>query len=556
MSAGFVRKREHKRYARETDDFILSEIEYAERMVAWFGQTNDHRDELFVRSARRYTDALRLAYEIASDKRHFAGGEHAEFRRRFLEAFPQFIQDLTSALYQRDEARPLRTSAPSISERSFAPSEVTLEYPVTIRAAEAVNEDYHRRLLGFFGNQTLTGTVDVDRHAPPLVSLSGSTAATLRSRYSIWLLLQRTELGAEIELDEGKLFAHIAQRLNDSSCITLPRWSSQHVRTYAFAAHEHMHRVLWRTQLLRVFARDAYTEMKGADANADRDFQQALEDPEKLKRVARAFFEFPNRHADAIGTPLVRLFTVNTNLFQHIWNFFRMEKIRYDPTNALLEPSRTMAYDQSIEILADIGALVISGPAFAFAYRSVFTPDTDKEVERLYHGQIPHHPPTALRIQLQIHLLRQLGFKRIATYLEKDFAAEWKEVREKHPVVERYMNLLRHDVYSHLTFLVDLVRGVAGSAHAYDLPKRKEEGLALASESAVLRHWEAIAVRIEHEARYLPNDVLDLQPADAINAIWWKRIREGGAMPKNRLAWRVALRNCHTKSADETGTNA
>ncbi|MBV8543286.1 MAG: hypothetical protein JO093_01125 [Acidobacteria bacterium] len=535
-SVEFNRAREHGEYVTETDNFIKNDLLYAKQIVAVFHRGEEYGDVLFARSAEQYLTSLGEAFELA--RREVTHRAQADLRQRFLDAFPDLMRNLITAVMQRNETRPPRTLSPSRSPAPSVPSDVTLEYSVTIRAGEAVNEDYHACLRPFYGP-------DRSSYAP-LINLAGSTAATLQTR----LPLAKAVAEAQSELmpdDPLALAEQTTTHLLNLSCITLPRWSSQHVRTYAFAAHEHMHRVLRRVEMLvgaalteyeRLHRRDAEDVLTRAGSpNEDRapTFHEVLSFPKALPADDRAVVE------------LYRNFYA---IYFQLWGFFRRPTVRRD-VNALT--LQTMAWLHTIELLADAGAIVLAGPAFAFAYRTVYTPDTATELKMLGASEAPRHPPTVVRTQLHIALLRTLGFNTAADRLEAE--PQWKEAladAQRNSLLRDYFTFLTKDVYSEIDYVIDLI-GSAGAA-PYDLRKRTngEQGSLASAEQTLNAAWLDLAHGVETQGKFMPNDMVNVRPADALNAIWYKRMEEGDADPKNRLAWRVALRNCNAHGAPTT----
>lgn len=556
----FNRQHEHGEYLKETYDFIADEIAYATRMIAYF-HGSGQREEKFVRSAQRYLGSLDAAYHAARKAALKGGRSETDGRlhRVFLNAFPDLIRDLTTALFQRNEVQPPRILRAPHAPAPFAPSEVTLEYPVTIRAAEALSEDYHARLAHFYGEAYST---------PPLVNLSGSTAATLQLREPLAQVVADRELLGETPTMQERN-ERMTRHLLNLSCIALPRWSSQHVRTYAFAAHEHMHRALARVWTLTRGLLSEYSELDDKTADLHADWRSS--NPELKKRAIDAVqgYTAPFRQDKdfAIGS----LFGLTYALFQRVWDFFRRSKLRYvhDPAAKpeWIKELRYAAWEHTIELLADAGALVIAGPAFAFAFRTVFTPNTSRDLSDLRERvsrDAPHHPPTLLRAHLHTLWLKELGFYSVSETLDDANKKEW-DLAQADPhagLLTAYASFVSDDVGEMFKRAIDIVGG-DGNPDSYDLRKRSATtSLAVAEpevEMRLLARWTAVAHQIETERKYLPEDIRNaalpgesaraITPADMINAIWLKRIDEGTEHPKNRLAWRVALRNSARQEA-------
>ena len=534
----FNRSRERRRYINEIDVFIDSEIKHARRLVEKF-RNRDHRDRRFVESAERYVAALAKASARATarkeeeDKR----GTHEEF----LEHFPEILRDLTTALFQRIESEPARAFALYTHRSSFAPSEVSLEYAVTIRAAEAMNEFYHDRVAGFYP--------PTSNAKPPLVNLSGGTVAMLRQRAPFALRIA-DDFPDPLAIERALA---VVQMVLDLSCITLPRWSSQHIRTYALAAHEHLHRVLSAAQFVTTWIRARYLpEHRVADRARLFDVDWRSKET-SIREPARDYFMEESRRCEsAFGSPLTALAGFAYDFSQRLWRFYCDRRVRGTNTDKI-EPLRTIAFSHAQEILADIGALVVAGPAFALAFRTVYPPRLTREAldwlfgiqENVVWEAEPQHPPTLLRVRLHIDTLSKLGFEDIPALLERDSRADWKKASALHDsFLVAYLAFLTSSATTDcLASIIELVGEIAGAEHSYHLKHRRLSGSPHLSEASLLDWWKAITRQIEDEGRILPGDVSGIAPPDAINAIWWKRALEGAREPKSRLAWRVALRN-------------
>lgn len=565
----FARSRERREYAEEIDGFIANEIGHARRLVQRFG-TDDHRDRRFVASAALYTKALTHArsritslYQPSTRSSGTATDSEPSLNE-YVEHFPDIIRDLTTALFQRVEAEPTRAFALYSHHSSFAPSEVTLEYPVTIRAAEAVNEFYHDRVRNFYPNPKGC--------EPPLVNLSGGTVAVLRERRSFALEMTRGTFSDPLDL---KRILAISETILDLSCITLPRWSSQHIRTYALAAHEHLHRVLSVAQFVTSWTKARYLFRDGAKSGPLSGRDGALRQPGPLLDIdflnseeARDFYFATAAECEPVlGERIVQMAILGYDFFHRIWQFYRDWLTPKRPMGPQVgnaeanaeeigeaEPLRTIAFWHSLELLADIGALVIAGPAFALAFRTVYPPQrTSEALNDLFRTErtdvfnlLPKHPPTLLRVRLHIDMLDMLGFHGVAKDLNAEFDKEWNEGKVlRDGFLDEYAKYLlarKPGARDSIENVLDAIGKNAGAALCYDLVLRGDSDAAHRTESELLAWWQEIARRIEVEGKFLPQDMQHVVPPDAINAIWWKRALEGGE-PKNRLAWRVALRN-------------
>jgi hypothetical protein len=556
MPLRFNRKVEQQHYIDETNIFIKAELRHARRQVQAFshddsGRPTNPRDLQFAESAERYLGSLETAFDVAMPPPE-SGGSSA-FRSRFLKEFPQFIYYLATAVYQRLEDLPYRFFTTRAPESRFAPSEVALEYAVTIRAAEAVSGDYHDRLRSFYPPAT--------ECRAPLVTLSGGPVAELYVRLRLCQdMLPET---AAVPITPKALIDEM-RHCQNLSCIKLPRWSSQHIRTYALAAHEHMHRVLNNALLLSQAAKKRFASARKDKGilNTNIDylwFQKGLEKTAHEDLYDEHLSHFAQYEADA-GKALATFGFASYEFFQELWRFYRDEKraakaaanpgADVELTTAEVTTLRNAAHRHSVELLADIGAILIAGPAFVFAFRTVH-PISDRE-----HGVAPDnhsHPSTSLRVGLHIDLLRRLGFTDIATLLEDDLQEEWAELGDKSPFEVAYEKFLSST--DGIRGLVDLIvkhftehiTTTAGASSTYNLERRREDGVPLSTESELIDRWISFAHQVEDERNVLAADVTEISPADTINAIWWKRIEEQShnphQQPRNRLAWRVALRN-------------
>ncbi len=534
---------ERRRYLNEVSAFIGSEIKHAELLVDRF-RNRDHRDQRFVAAAERYVAAL-LAGRARVAATNKGNGVDSSGSDEFLQPFPDILRDLTTALFQRVESEPSRAFALYNRRSIVVPSEVSLEYAVTIRAAEAVNDFYHDRVKGFYPPSL--------NCQPPLVNLSGGLVA---------MIGQRKQFAHETadSFDDPTAIARalaIVQTILDLSCITLPRWSSQHVRIYALIAHEHFHRVLTVTEYVNAWIGSRYGAPPAAcrkqktPSTLDIDWKSRNQ---KVREFARDFYLHASEEYEPLfGTALVKLAALRYELSQRIWAFFAARKVVPQPYKNP-RPLETVSSWHAQELLADIGALVVAGPAFAIAFQTAYPPDeTEHELDRFFatlsEGVAPKddHPPSLLRVQLHADILRDLGFRRIAAKLASDSSPVWNLEKKFHRgFLAAYARFLRdrdRGAGRCIADVIDIMVDVAGTASAYGLPYRAQDRAPYSSEKALRTWWKTITHQIEDEGRVFTTDVQSIAPADAINAIWWKRSQQGDREPKNRLAWRVALRN-------------
>ncbi len=498
----------------------------------------------------RYLASLVTAFAAA--KRRVDDDRPNPFRHHFLSEFPDLIYRLSTAVHQRQEDVPYRFFTARIPQSRVFPSEVTLEYAVTIRAAEAVSDHYHGRLQHFYPPET--------NCRAPLVTLSGGPVAMLRTRLTLCRGISPAATQIPISVDA---LLRVMEHCQNLSCIKLPRWSSQHIRTYALAAHEHMHRVLDNAAMLTGAAKEAFEDARkrAGDENTNIDaiwFHERLTDDVK-KRAQSDYMALIEPYMERAGNDLTTFALATYEFFQELWRFYREQLLTIPPPaasdrdcdalQAIREAEeqfwnlRGIAHYHALELLADVGAVLIAGPAFAFAFRTLH-PISDP-------GSVAwgssSHPPTGVRVRFHIDLLRRLGFDRIPALLEDDLATESTSHGDGHLAgEERYREFLASapvgtlidDFISHLT---DATEPTA----TYNL--MHQNAARADAEGRLISTWMAFAKQVEEEGAVLAADVTSVSPADAINAIWWKRIEEQDHIPhrdpRNRLAWRVALRN-------------
>jgi hypothetical protein len=343
----------------------------------------------------------------------------------------------------------------------------------------------------------------------------------------------------------------IVKTVLDVSCITLPRWSSQHIRIYALVAHEHFHRVLTVTEYVNAWIRAAYNQGKPVTKGQrllDIDWKSR---DRKVREAARTFYLNSSRpHDEQFGAPLVKLAALKYELTQRIWTFLARRKVRPQPYDDP-QPLEVLSTKHADELLADLGALVIAGPAFAIAFRTVYPPRSPEyELQQLFDSSTPVtdlHPPALLRVHLHEHILSDLGFKTVSKELARDSSALWTTgKRVRNGFIDAYARFLRdarRGAGRCMARTLATIVEIAGEASAYNLRARADTNARHSSEKDLLRWWAAITRQIQDECKVFTRDIQGIAPADAINAIWWKRARQGNRDPKNRLAWRVALRN-------------
>ncbi len=513
---GFDHEWESKEYYNEVLEFVRRDIASA-RHMADLSPAIDHRDRIFQDILKRYLLSLKECLDTAT---RLDRSEQPNFVRITLESFPILARHLTSALQQRREQYFPRPFGPPLDHNVFAPSEATLDYPVTMRAAEALNEDYHTRLEPFLR------PIAPDC-LPPLVNISGAGTTKLETpAISTWI--------------SGDYSGSLRRYLN-LVCITLPRWSSQAVRTFAAAAHEHMHRLL---NVGLVADRDIGVELNRCAARTGA--TQSSEASQELRlRVAERFERF-------YGRPIIDMLNLRHLLIEHLMQFFERMGIPEPFLNeAFLNTSAAgsslreiIAQQHATELMADIGAVVIAGPAYPFTYRALYSGPLESaaaDLQRMNLQKMPSyaHPPWLVRITLMIAVLKHMGFEETAKQLTIRLAPDLESAASL-TVIREYINALQFAAEKYLNAFADLVGelaelGVPG--HSYSLRLRN------ASEQDLLMLWKRTADDVEHNGRYLPGQLDHVRPADLVNAIWTKRMNEERREPQHRLAWRMALRN-------------
>jgi hypothetical protein len=571
MPLKFHRTIEQQHFNKETNDFIKTELAHARRQVRAFRETfgpsareTSPRDVEFADSAHNYLLSLEAAFAVAEGP--IKHGRPNEFRDRFLAEFPEIIANFATAVYQRQEELPYRFFTTRAPESRFAPSELALEYAVTIRAAEAVSAEYHDRLRRLYPGAT--------ECRAPLVALSGGPVAALRAH--IDLCRGNPALACPVPITPAALI-EVLRHCQNLSCIRLPRWSSQHIRTYALAAHEHMHRVQHSSTIITREAKAAFTkrrESQGAESSIDAIWSSdQLSDETRLAALAE-FISDIETYAQAVGNDLAVLTVAGYELFHDLWRLYRQHARVEDrpfpqgpqaitecegvpivagvpvphrdgnPAERDFEIWRSVAQFHAREFLADIGAVLIAGPAFVLAFRTVH-PIADPK-----GGVAPgnrSHPSTNLRVWLHIALLRRLEFRVLAGLIEDDLRDEWGELAQG-PELEQACKTFVDTLMQPGGTVDHLIEHLTDASDtAYNLQRRREQDAPRSSEAALLDHWTDIARAVEVDRHILSADVTAFAPPDTINAIWWKRIAEQSEDPeteaRNRLAWRVALRN-------------
>jgi hypothetical protein len=528
---------EAKQYTDETIAFIRREIRYATHMALAF-QDGTLGEELFNRTIAAYLKAAEECLDLANSPLLAA---EPEFLRIHLEAFPRIVGNLTTALLQRKQKQFPRPFSPPVLQAVFAPSEISLEYPLTIRAAEAVSGDYHGRVAKFF--EKFPGC------APPLVNISGGAAANLSL--------------PQVKFISGPDKSLSVERLLNLSCITLPRWSPQHIRTFAVAGHEHIHRVLQVCELAMTdISEVAKRERLRLAELIKRQIGQVIHsDSTELQSGApelKFYLTLCNRFKDAYGDSIIELHKVQIYL-QHVIKKFlsdqnfpqvTVRQVSQHVDHQVVEAFQdAIALHHANEFIADVGGTIIAGPASVRSFVTISNLDDTAYINELSsvdarRFSLSQHPPPAIRALLQVRVLRKLGFVSSARYvfqsirptLERAFAEE-----SGGPLLVKYGN---HFATPEMNWIVEKLIAIFSDVAdhnnlraSYNLRRRGD------SEGVVVQAWLARAAAVEERNLFLTEDLNGVYPADLINAIWEKRRSHGEVHPKNRLAWRFALRN-------------
>jgi hypothetical protein len=353
----------------------------------------------------------------------------------------------------------------------------------------------------------------------------------------------------QVKWDDANCIASIGRFLK-LSCISLPRWSSQHIRTFAAAAHEHFHRLLEVGYIADRHIEREYdrtlVRLSGSDSVNDKGARKRLH-----IQVLGAF-------QPMFGADIIQLCLIRQTLIEEISTFFRHLAIPriYVGDGGVASRDTSASYRQQLaerhanEFLADAGALVIAGPAFAFTYRTIYYAPTARQARTLesvnvLKRSLHEHPPWLVRISLMIGVLQHLGFHEVAQSLAAGIAAD-VQIANTLTIVREYLH--------RIPALLEILRVFAGNVAAiadnavrngsYDIHSRGVD------ERTAWSDWLHIADAVENNEKYLPNDLTDVRPSDLINAIWAKRIAARHQLPMHRLAWRMALRNSLRSSAN------
>lgn len=519
---------ERTQYVDEQLEFLLEEYLYIRHSVDGL-PTQAPTDGAFQKNATLYLSSLKDFLDAALQASDEPRDSTHPGRAEIAHGLPDLVRALTTALLQRRESPVPRPISAPIDRPFFAPSEITIEYPMTIRAAENLNSDYHARLFPFFAS--------LPRHVPPpLIILSGPGPAKMKTAEPA--LLHPTINS----WDRVSAFLTAAY-------VSLPSWSPQHIRTFSIIAHEHVHRVL---QLVRFVGLESQSRFQQQQLDATTGEITGNQFHDQFKRVASELSPF-------VGAFTVRLFEEHYDLRELLLGFLcdhDLPGLSSSPPDAvILDPDHVVGVRNDIavnhagEIISDIGATVLAGPAYAFAFRTCYPGFKQSDALRLRvirmisTGRfLSSHPPTLYRYHLHNIVLRQLGFRQIARGLERDLSKDSSPIYDD--PLRRYTEFLDSaPIRKLVTNLVDLFVTAAEQHAPRNTFSCQSTSSSSLSEQAIRDRWRGVTRKVEEQHAFLGTQLRDYFPAEFLNAIWQKRSHHPGERPRHRMSWRVALRN-------------
>jgi hypothetical protein len=498
----------------EIHSWLTREVDLARLQAT---QTDhDFYNVRFSRSIAAAADALlqilETAWHMEQDRR--AAGTLLEQHDlkiqidRIFEFVPVILSDMTSAYLQRKEKGIHQFFSSGISRPRQSLSELHLAYPVVMRGVESLAEWLHLALFSFWGNV---------KCEIPIVSIAGEKFAAFRPPLPF-------------EVDIRSVLDQQLSCLLNATTIILPRWQPGQLRSLAVIGHEIFHKVLFIADYWDYCRRELS------------DFSKACPNPSVLEK----WYDNLN---DTFSDEIISLADIRSLLVEHIDDFFNDREIPSSPDGSTQDLSLrgTMSSLHATEILADIAAEVLCGPAYLYSMLDILHSPAEEELllRTASRDRLMKHPPGYCRTMFLAEFLREIGFVNHADQFENafGFAETWSNVARFHPYTRAYYELLTSKpILSLCRKCVDLLahsmttRGTRFKPHIagkYGMPKEDE--------------WRKLWTELVREVlngNVLSFDLTDYVPPDVINAIWFRIFDERfGTVDPPRTAWRFALRN-------------
>lgn len=500
----------------ERRDSILRELKYSRVL----GEKIDDEFGLYRRSFQAFEEGINYIFgytesiktSIAESGMVFVDNirKYEDLEQIFCE-LASLLHNLLLSLMQRRETR-FRFTRFSHSEYPRLPLfEVHIPYPITIRALEALCCEFRLKLEGYYNK---FGGCDSS-----VVILQGGddTACNITKTAK---LIKSPLLGPKRE--------NIRHILN-LMFFTMPRYTASQIRYSSLLAHEEMHRLLWIL-----------------DASED-DVRHIDGLPEPAKKAALVDYY------DTYGLDIHDLTTKRIVLVDELIKF--LENAGWPassdegdpPRRDTSEYRRELAREHIAEYCADIGAILLCGPAFVIA-NFISTPEETAETMKyttrrpknfIDDGEFfPSHPPSILRIHVQLQMLRKMGFRDLAGALCKEFESYLSKTMEVDGMT-KYLDFVNNMIETgFLDFANELAGTIHGSSRAsYDMRSDPD------GEAGWMNRLRGIYSTIRCGNIY--QDVMKAYlPSELLNAIWFRRVSENTRRDApQRLIWRMAIEN-------------
>jgi hypothetical protein len=445
-----------------------------------------------------------------------------------LRYYPTGLHNILVSALQRKQ-HPIRYFSYSpFPSYTFSESHPT--YPLDIESIEKVNIDVFDRLKPVFGNFkinvpfiTLSTEMDYAFSFLPLLNYNEIVKPTIVEYVDA--IEERDKFGPQYQ-EKKEQFLSTVSEVFSLGRILMPRWAPIELRATGFLAHEQFHLVMQFIDFFIELVR-TYCETHHLDPSS---LGPELED------YLEKFF------AQEFGSGIYKIARCRTKLLRSFIESFGRELT--DEQGAEKEACIDYKYNmhfQLIELLCDLGGVLLMGPAYLFAFNSDLL--YSEAYQSYQRDESAHsgggletdlltvfstdHPPDTVRLHLILELLKRLGFGTLAQECNDDFSRDKVLDRSAH---RKYLEWINQN----LSLFIEFGRIFCEEARlsvqlSNDSSARQEQGYR--------SKCQDIFEKVRDGNFLLHNE----GPIDILNAIWYKMKNEL-LERKLTLEWRFAVK--------------
>jgi hypothetical protein len=502
-------------YIRERRDSVLRELKYSRKL----GEVIQDEYNLYRKGFQAFTEGIehvfkyteKISHRIENNENGFVGNlEEFEQLEQLFSELASLLHNLLLSLIQRREKRFRFTRFSHVEYPRFPLYEVHIPYPITIRSLEALCNEFRIKLEGYYGS--------VGGCSTSIVILQGGDDTTCNISW----------IGRDVDNENlGGLVQNIRHCLN-LIYFTMPRYTASQIRYASLLAHEEIHRLLYLLEACEAKARKIRAMDEGTEKEAEY-----------------------REYGEVFNGRVRELSKIKIGLVDRLISFFvdqgwpQSEKAGDPPRADNDEYRKKVAFNHISEFCADIGAVLLCGPAYVAA-NFISTPEVARQMMRYTVCRpkdfisdcdlLPSHPPSILRLYVQIGILRIMGFDTIADTLDRDYK-KYLKASDGVRGVDEYIGFLESMLKDGFLSFLDRMSETLKENGRTSYDNRHTD----MDENTRLEEWGRIYGLINDGDIYV-NTMKDYLPSELLNSIWLRRINEETMKDApQRLTWRMAI---------------